>query len=152
LKRLVAVLLLFSSAAWADLYRWVDPQSGSVKFSNQPPPWHGDAARERVSPKVEVISSQPKPAPAPAAPARPAAPPGLAGMELQWRAMLEELAGLPERPDYARLGDSIQRQLQVYEATRAEVDRVDPDGATRRRAAERGVVERVRRGLEARPR
>jgi hypothetical protein len=63
LKRLVVVSLLFSGPAWADLYRWVDPQSGSVKFSSQPPPWYGDAARERVSPKVEVISSQPKSAP-----------------------------------------------------------------------------------------
>jgi hypothetical protein len=153
LRSLLLLVLLFCGAARADLYRWVDPQSGSVKYSSVPPPWHGDSTREAVSPKVEVISSQPKPPPAPvAAPVKPAPPPGLGGMEVQWRSTLDELAGLPERPDYARLGESIQKQIQAYEAMREEIDRADPAGAVRRRAAERGVVERLKRGLEARAR
>ena len=69
----VAVAMLawaaqFSGAAAADLYRWVDPETGSVKFSSYPPPWYGDPAKERRAPKVEVIperssapSSGPKP-------------------------------------------------------------------------------------------
>jgi hypothetical protein len=73
-------------------------------------------------------------------------------MELEWRATLDELAGLPERPDYARLGEGIQKKIQAYEAVRAEIDRVDPAGAVQRRAAERGVLERLKRGLEARAR
>jgi hypothetical protein len=69
-RSLFLLFLLFSGAAMADLYRWVDPQSGSVKYSSLPPPWLGDAEREPVSPKVEVIAPQLRPAPAPA----PAAP------------------------------------------------------------------------------
>ena len=48
-------ILAWAGAAAADLYRWVDPESGSVKFSSYPPPWFGDPAKERVAPKVEVI-------------------------------------------------------------------------------------------------
>jgi len=56
----VAVAMLawtaqFSGPAAADLYRWVDPETGSIKFSSYPPPWHGDPAQERRAPKVEVI-------------------------------------------------------------------------------------------------
>ena len=69
----VAVAMFAWAAQWsgpaaADLYRWVDPESGSVKFSSYPPPWYGDPAMERRAPKVEVIpersrapSSGPKP-------------------------------------------------------------------------------------------
>ena len=69
---LASVMLLSLSAKLesADLYRWVDPETGSVKFSSYPPPWHGDAAKERRAPKVEVIpaaTSAPAPAPKPAA-------------------------------------------------------------------------------------
>ena len=51
-------LLLFAVAhpAIAELYRWVDPETGSVKFSSYPPPWFGDAQKERRAPKVEVIA------------------------------------------------------------------------------------------------
>ena len=51
-------MLGWAGAAAADLYRWVDPESGSVKFSNTPPPWYGDAAKERRAPKVELIPSR----------------------------------------------------------------------------------------------
>lgn len=84
-----------ATSAAADLYRWVDPESGSIKFSNYPPPWYGDPARERRSPKVEVIressappaepkadqEARPEPRPKPAArpvetsPEKPAASP-----------------------------------------------------------------------------
>ena len=43
--------LILCSAAHADLYRWVDPETGSVKISNTPPPWYersGGPAVERV--------------------------------------------------------------------------------------------------------
>ena len=83
----------FSGPAAADLYRWVDPESGSIKFSSYPPPWFGDPAQERRAPKVEVIperssapssgskpevEAKPKPAAKPAArpEARPEARPG----------------------------------------------------------------------------
>jgi hypothetical protein len=50
----LAVLLAWASPAVADLYRWVDPETGSVKFSSYPPPWFGGAPNPRA-PKVEVI-------------------------------------------------------------------------------------------------
>jgi hypothetical protein len=64
----------FSGPAAADLYRWVDPDTGSIKFSNYPPPWFGDPAKERRAPKVEVIperSSAPSSGPKPEEVARP---------------------------------------------------------------------------------
>ena len=61
--------LAFSLPAQADLYRWVDPQSGSVKFSSVPPDWYGDPLREGVAPRVEVLRYQG---------AVPAKPPGTA--------------------------------------------------------------------------
>ena len=63
-------LLALPFLAYADLYRWIDPESGSVKLSSTPPPWY-----ERGSgPKVERIpyavpagkpaaEASPKPAP-----------------------------------------------------------------------------------------
>jgi len=83
----VAVAMLawaaqFSGPAAADLYRWVDPESGSIKFSSYPPPWFGDPAQERRAPKVEVIpdrssapSSGPKPDEEARLEAKPAAKP-----------------------------------------------------------------------------
>ncbi len=71
---LTMLILAWAGAAAADLYRWVDPESGSVKFSNYPPPWFGDPAKERRSPKVEVIpDSVSAPAAKPPADADPAA-------------------------------------------------------------------------------
>jgi hypothetical protein len=54
----------------ADMYRWIDRETGSVKFSNTPPPWFGDPEKERQSPRVEVLkyrepAQKSKPAPAP---------------------------------------------------------------------------------------
>ena len=67
---------MFSLPAHADLYRWVDPQSGSVKFSSAPPAWYGDPLREGVAPRVEVLryqGSTPAKPPPPAAEKPPAA-------------------------------------------------------------------------------
>jgi len=64
----------YSAPAAADLYRWVDPETGSIKFSNAPPRWYGDPALERGAPKVEVIperSSAPSSGPRPEIEAKP---------------------------------------------------------------------------------
>ena len=61
----------FSGSAAADLYRWVDPETGSVKFSSYPPPWYGDEAKERRAPKVEVIPSRSEPVVKPETPGQP---------------------------------------------------------------------------------
>jgi hypothetical protein len=71
---LLFVLGFVVNPALADLYRWVDPETGSVKFSSYPPPWYGDENQEKRSPKVEHIpprgpggSEKPEAAPEPAA-------------------------------------------------------------------------------------
>ena len=46
MRILLLLATLSAVPAHADLYRWVDPQTGSVKFSSYPPPWFGDQARE----------------------------------------------------------------------------------------------------------
>ena len=52
----VAVLIsLWIAPALADLYRWVDPETGTVKFSSYPPPWFNNPAQQGRAPKVEVI-------------------------------------------------------------------------------------------------
>ncbi len=70
----LAATLLVPQLAAADLYRWVDPRTGSVKFSSAPPPWY---ETER-GPKVERIPyKEPAAGPAakPAAVEKPAAGP-----------------------------------------------------------------------------
>jgi hypothetical protein len=52
---LAVLISLWAIPAAADLYRWVDPETGSVKFSSYAPPWFGDAAKQKRAPKVEVI-------------------------------------------------------------------------------------------------
>ena len=70
LAMLIAALLWADPAA-ADLYRWVDPETGSVKFSSYPPPWYGDEAQERRAPKVEVIPARGNAVVKPETPGRP---------------------------------------------------------------------------------
>jgi len=53
----VAVLMsLWAASAAGQLYRWVDPETGAVKFSSYPPPWYNDPASRPRAPKVEVIA------------------------------------------------------------------------------------------------
>ncbi|HET9349724.1 MAG TPA: hypothetical protein VFO02_00180 [Burkholderiales bacterium] len=70
----------WTTVATADLYRWIDPESGSVKYSSYPPPWYGDEAREKGAPKVEHIpprgpGASAQPEPVLGAPTKPPAPP-----------------------------------------------------------------------------
>jgi hypothetical protein len=94
--------LFWAATAAADLYRWVDPETGSVKFSSYPPPWYGDERREKSSPKVEHIparapgaKSQPEEAEEPGSkpPAKAAAGP-----------LSKPAAGLPAKPAAAPPG------------------------------------------------
>lgn len=76
---LAVLLLAVAGPAIADLYRWVDPETGSVKFSSYPPPWYGREQSTPRAPKVEVIApmkSAPAFAPEPEADRAPAAKPG----------------------------------------------------------------------------
>ncbi len=145
------IACLAAVPAHADLYRWVDPQTGSVKFSSYPPPWFGDQALELSAPATEVIVYR---APGAARPAAPVKQPSagasvLAALETRLAGLRQFFSALPSNQDYSRAGSGIQQQIEAYQALSAELDRIDPAGAARRRAQEVGVMETLRRGLEA---
>lgn len=150
--RLVLLLAVLAAApAHAELYRWIDRESGSVKYSSYPPPWFGDPERELRSPAVEVIRYRGT-ASAPSDPEAAKPAPGaslVAALEAQWKVLTQFLGSLPPSTDFARAGSGIQQQLEAYQAVSAELDRMDPAGAARRKAQEAGIVETLRRGLQA---
>lgn len=130
-------LLCAPLMARADLYRWVDPQTGSVKYSNFPP------AEGRPS---EVLPYQaPKPAQKDAQGA--SAGDSQEALEARRRALLQSMLDAPADPRDA--GAALQRQAQAYQAVTAELDRIDPQGAGRRRAEEAGLAENMRRRMQA---
>ena len=113
--------LLLSSAVHADLYRWVDPETGSVKLSSTPPPWFERSA----GPKVEVIPyAAPSAKPAPADPA--------ASPQARWREMFLVVSSQPTKEG-----------LQALIKFTAELDRIDPAGAARRRSELAGLSQRM---------
>lgn len=127
---LLVMLAAAPLAARADLYRWVDPASGSVKYSNYAPAAPAGA---------EVLTYR---GPAGAAPA------AAEGLEERRRVLLRAIAE-PPAGDSRSPGTALRRQMQDYQALSEELDRLDPAGAARRRAEEAGILEKMRRGLEA---
>jgi hypothetical protein len=127
--------------AHADLYRWIDPETGAIKYSSYPPPWMGDAERERRLPPVEVLRYTPR-----GAARMPEGDKAIAPLETRRRRLLQELLALPERKD--RGSDEIQRQLQAYQLLADELDRLDPRGAAARKAEDYEAMEKLRRRLE----
>jgi hypothetical protein len=134
-------LLFTALPARADLYRWIDPETGAIKYSSYPPPWVGDAERERRFPPVEVLRYTPR-----GAAKTPEGDKAIAPLEDRRRRLLQELLALPERKD--RGSDEIQRQLQAYQLLADELDRLDPRGAAGRKAEDYEVMEKLRRRLE----
>ena len=122
--------------AKADLYRWVDRESGSVKYSNTPPPWYGDPEKERSAPAVEILRSKTPAKPA----AEPAGAPGRTAATLETRRaeLARFLASIPPATDVDRAG--LRRQVDDYQVLSAELDRLDPAGAVRRRAQQPAIV------------
>ena len=139
MRVLVLVAACIAFAAHADLYRWVDPQTGSAKFSSTPPPWYGDPEKERGAPAVEVVPYRAHGGTA-VAEKKPAA--GVAGLEARWADLLRYFASLPPGTDFSGL----QQQLQEYAAAGAELNRLDPAGAQRRRAQEAAAMARFGAG------
>jgi hypothetical protein len=125
------LLVVLPLTAHADLYRWIDPASGSVKFSSQPP------SDPRIEPEV-VRYKAPPPPPKPAAAPLPSNKPDL---EARWRLLATELAAIP--PQELQTGsDRVRQQVQALEATRAELDRPAPAGAPRRNAELVAILQR----------
>jgi hypothetical protein len=160
LAALGAALLASAGAALADLYRWVDPETGSVKFSSYPPPWYGKPALERRSPKVERIPAGKAPPPAepespgeplPAASQRPApdaadpkAGSTVAGLETARKTLLQRLEALQRGEERGADSRALPPLLAAYQALVAELDRVDPQGAAARRTETQALLERLR--------
>src|SRR5262245_42455735 len=95
--RLLAFLagFLSASSASADLYRWIDRETGTVKFSSYPPPWYGDPEKEARSPAVEVIPSKPQARPITSAAPKPVPPAGaVAELEARFLAILQSLQSI----------------------------------------------------------
>ena len=138
--------------AHADLYRWIDRQTGSVKFSNTPPPWYGDPEKEKHAPAVEVIRYR-----TPGAPAKPtpesegatAVARAIAALEARWAELNRFFASLPTTTDFSRAGEGLRQHIETYHAVSVELDRLDPAGAARRRAQDASIPQTIRSGLEA---
>jgi Domain of unknown function (DUF4124) len=97
--RALLLALCFAAPAHADLYRWVDPESGSVKFSTLPP---ADAQLNAAIVPYRGPAPAPKPPPAAAAPGGAASSPST------------------PRSAFARSGDALREQAQSYDALRRE--------------------------------
>jgi hypothetical protein len=154
IRSLLFAVLMLPGLAQADMYRWVDRETGAVKFSNTPPPWYGDPEKERRNPPVEVIryvgpAQKPKPAPQAEEAAREART--VATLEARWLELVRFFASLPPGTDFERAGPNIKQQLDAYQALGAELDRLDPGGTARRRSQEAALIESVRRGLAPQP-
>jgi uncharacterized protein DUF4124 len=138
----LALVLLLPCITYADLFRWVDPETGSVKFSNSPPPWYGDPLRERNAPAVEVVpfkqAAKPRSDPAQGSSA-------VALLEARRR----ELLGALQLPDLQRGGENLQRQLEGLQAVSTELDRLDPKGAPARYLELQEAISKLRQRLEA---
>ena len=138
MRPLLLLLILVTWPAHADLYRWLDPETGTVKISSLPP--------EDPRIQAEVIRySAPLP-PKPAAPAAGvASAPAAAVPELEnrWRSLLTQLTGVAPQ-DFNKGAEGLQQHMQAYEAVRAELDRQDPAGAARRRAESTSVLDSMR--------
>jgi hypothetical protein len=145
------LLGLLPQLACADLYRWVDPETGSVKFSSYPPPWYGDPEQEKRAPQVERIPER-----MPAAASGPATAPGgaapgntMSALEERLKRVLQQLNVLPTQADFQRSGSGLKQHLDAYAAVVAEMDRLDPAGAARRRAESQPLLDRLIQGLRA---
>jgi hypothetical protein len=129
---------LWATAADADLYRWIDPESGSVKYSSVAPPWYGEGERQGRAPAVEVVPYAP-----PGVAKKPNAVP-VAALEARWRAFLQGFAMLTAS-DFERAGPGLGEQLKAYQGLAAELDRLDPAGRKRRQAEEALALEKLKK-------
>ena len=148
LRFLLFAFLFLGSIARADLYRWVDPETGSVKYSSYPPPWYGDEANQRRGPKVERIPAGTDPS------VRPEAPAGVPqdaarsyeALEAQRKAMLQQLPAVAARGGSERGVPALQKQLEAFAALSDQIDKLNPEGAAARRAEAEAVLQKLIKG------
>ena len=135
------LLVLVALPAHADLYRWIDPATGTVKLSSLPPADPGIEA--------EVIRYNAPPPPKPPATValvKPAPQASVPELEGRWRSLLTQLTGLTPQ-DFNKGSDGLRQHMEAYESVRAELDRLDPAGAARRNAESTTMIERLKQAF-----
>lgn len=147
----IGAAMVVPAVAHADLYRWRDPETGSTRFSNVAPPWHGDGARVS-GPAVEVIP-RPKPNPLAAAPAKAsgssgsakaaAAPRALPEFDGLRKAVLDRLASVPYQATAVAGLREMQAAMAAYRDLVGQMDRADPEGAPARHALDQPVLQKI---------
>jgi len=139
IRAIAFLLLAIAAPAQADLYRWIDPETGSAKFASTPPPWYETGS----GPAVERIPFG-QPAARPATPEQPAGQLQVQVLEARWRNLLQIVGSLPRQTDFNTANDTVKAQLQAFQSLSSELDRVDPRGSERRAAEALGVMEKMK--------
>ena len=136
------VAMSWTALALADLYRWVDPETGSIKYSSYPPPWVGDPQQERRAPRVERIpAGRTEPVVKPETP--------LELLDVRRKEMLQGLLQFSSRDDFNRAGSGLKQQLGAFQAVSAELDKLDPRGAAARKSESQALLDKLIEGLRA---
>lgn len=150
LRFFLLMFLFWSAAARADLYRWVDPETGSVKFSSYPPPWYGDEAKQRRAPQVERIPAGRDPAARPDdAAGRPQdSGKGYEALEAQRKAMLQQMPAVAARGGTESGVPALQKRLEAFAALSEQIDKLNPEGAAARRTEAEAVLQKLIKGQQ----
>ena len=129
--------MFIAASVHAQLYRWLDPDSGSIKFSSLPP----------SDPRVQAEVVTPRSGPMPRQPAASgSALPPVAPLDTRWREVLAKLMTVTEKAVLSS-PDSVRQDIEMLQALRAELDRTDPAGAPQRQSEQAAVLERLRQAL-----
>jgi len=159
--------LALPATVQAELYRWIDPESGSVKYSSYPPRWLSDPAQAKRNPKVEVIKEIAPPVqsrdaiapvdgstasrqmglPEPASVVSPvdgANASAISQLEAKRRALINGLLVAVRAPDFTPNRIEFRRQVEDLRQVSERLDELDPGRVEVRRREEARLVEQIK--------
>ena len=125
------MLAVVAADVAAELYRWRDPQTGTIRYSSYPPPWYGDESREATAPKVEVLGNRD----AQAASRKPADEMAekvaevIRFMEQRREQLLSRMTVARASAGFDPAAPGFKADLQAYQSVTRELDKFDPQGA-----------------------
>ena len=131
---------LWAAPAAADLYRWIDPETGSVKFSSYPPPWYDESTPDRRMPKVERIPDR-------SSPKSFSGGSEQAALDGQRRAVMLMIDATLDEPANSTTEAELRRQMRIYRDVTVQLDRLDPAGAPARNRDLQRFLEKQGRGV-----
>jgi hypothetical protein len=146
---LTVVLAGMTSDALAELYRWRDPQTGTIKYSSYPPPWYGDETREATAPKVEVLGERQGAGDADRKPADEMAEKVaevVHFMEQRREQLLSRMTVARASAGFDPADPAFKADVQAYRAVTRELDKFDPKGAAARRKSDAQLFQNL--GIE----